>query len=64
MILPLIPEQLSMARIDLEAVRERIVMLEGVDGDLRGELMQLKDRVDGAEASLGMTRKQLEQLDT
>ncbi|GAX83361.1 hypothetical protein CEUSTIGMA_g10786.t1 [Chlamydomonas eustigma] len=56
--------KLSMSRIDLEAVRERIVMLEGVDGDLRGELMQLKDRVDGAEASLGMNRKHLEQLDT
>ena len=55
--------QIGMSRIDIEAARERIVQLEEVDGVLRNDLVQLRDRIDVSENGIGLIRKQLGQIE-
>ena len=55
--------QIGMSRIDIEAARERIVQLEEVDGVLRNDLVQLRDRIDVSENGIGLIRKQLAQIE-
>lgn len=52
-----------MSRIDIEAARERIVQLEDVDGVLRSDLLQIRDRVEGTENGIGLVRKQLAHIE-